>query len=786
LILSPLGATRGKEILLAFGALALLTCLLFLPALAPGTVFYFRDLCLNHHPYRQLTLSMISAGELPLWNPLRGAGQPLMANPNALVLHPTTLLFFLLPFEAAFKISVIAQIFLAGAGAWLLLRDEGASRAAASLGAGIFAFSGYMVSLGNLLNLLNSAAFMPLTLWLAGRAVRRGFTPWGSLAALSLAVQVIAGEPAILLCTAAAFVAMHWSPESGGETMPVRPLKARAASASGVVLLALAVSMVAILPTTELLVRSERGAGFDREEALKWSLPPVGLLETAVAHLFGDPTRSDIGKYWGASHFDAGLPFILSVYLGPAALILAGMGLITGVRAGGRRRAAAIALGCLAVGGIALALGRFLPLYPALVSMLPPLHSIRYPVKYFLVVTWAVAILAARGYDGVMTQSGSTRSARRGVSISLSCGVAFGALGLALAGGHNGSLVTSIARGALLIAATGSLLVLRSPRAAGLGLLALPLVDLIAANAGLNPVAPADFYITPPALSRILGAPGEGRIWAAPRPVGFAFRRHEADEPDSLRWGFLWDRMTLRNATYFTTGYRFAWDRGNERLDVMPGAAIGKLLYEGAGSSMPPAQTARLLSVAGVDRLITYGGLSAPGLSEGARLEGESRPPVVVMRSDKALPRAYVVSRIEIHPDILRAAKRLREPSFDPRATVILEEGSSPAGASDAGAADAAQARILADRPTRVTVESSSPGPGYLVLADTFYPGWKATVDGEEKPILRANTMFRAVMVPGGTHRVEFIYQPSSVRSGLMVTAAGLLLAGLFAVPRRR
>ena len=46
--------------------------------------------------------------------------------------------------------------------------------------------------------------------------------------------------------------------------------------------------------------------------------------------------------------------------------------------------------------------------------------------------------------------------------------------------------------------------------------------------------------------------------------------------------------------------------------------------------------------------------------------------------------------------------------------------------------------------------------------------------------------MFRAVAVPAGTHRVEFIYRPSSVRSGLMVTAAGLLLAGLFAVPRRR
>ncbi|HEY3176691.1 MAG TPA: hypothetical protein VGK94_13130, partial [Candidatus Polarisedimenticolia bacterium] len=154
---------------------------------------------------------MISEGEPPLWNPQRGAGQPLLANPNALILHPTTLLFFLLPFEWAFKTSVIAQILLAAAGAWLLLRDARASASAACLGAGVFAFSGYLISLGNLLNLLDSAAFMPLSLWLAGRAVTRGFAPWGSLAALSLSVQVMAGEPAMLLATVAAFLALHWS-----------------------------------------------------------------------------------------------------------------------------------------------------------------------------------------------------------------------------------------------------------------------------------------------------------------------------------------------------------------------------------------------------------------------------------------------------------------------------------------------------------------------------------------------------------------------------------------------
>ncbi|HZI93128.1 MAG TPA: hypothetical protein VFE84_02710, partial [Patescibacteria group bacterium] len=369
--------------------------------MSPGSVFYFRDVSQNHHPARQLTTAMISAGDAPLWNPLRGAGQPLLANPNMLVLHPTTLLFVVLPFEWAFKMSIVLQIVLAGAGAWLVLRDIGASRAGSLLGAAVFCLSGYMLSLGNLINLLDSAAFMPLTVWLAGRAMTRGFSPWGSLAALSLAVQIMAGEPSMLLCTAAGFLGLHWS-LGGGATERSAPAGApagqsrslvwRLAGAAGIVLLALAISMVAVLPTVELLAQSERGAGFDREEALKWSLPPMALLQTAVPDLFGDPTRTDIASYWGGGVFDAGLPFILSLYLGPAAIILACAGLAGGLTSGNRRRRAeALVLAALALGGITLSLGRFFPLYPALLSLLKPLESVRYPVKYFLIVVWAMS-----------------------------------------------------------------------------------------------------------------------------------------------------------------------------------------------------------------------------------------------------------------------------------------------------------------------------------------------------------------------------------------------------------
>ena len=210
-------------------------------------------------------------------------------------------------------------------------------------------------------------------------------------------------------------------------------------------------------------------------------------------------------------------------------------------------------------------------------------------------------------------------------------------MGLALAGvGGLGAVMALQARDAVVrpglstartlcvVVAAGSLILLSSSRLKRFGLALVPLLDLVAANGHLNPVAPASFYSEPPALASALGA-GAGRLSALPRPRGFAYRTptHTGLPADSLAGGFRWDRMTLRNATYFPEGYRFAYDRGNERLDVMPGAALGRMIYEGAGVSTSPDEVSRLLSVAAVDRVITYGGLAGAGLSEAGRLEGE-------------------------------------------------------------------------------------------------------------------------------------------------------------------
>ncbi len=797
---APPAAPGRPGALAALALLAALTLLALLPAVGSDAVFYFRDISQNHHPYRHLTVETIRGGEIPLWNPYRGAGQPLLANPNTLVLHPTTLLFLILPLNTAIEASFALQILLAGFATWLLLRDLGAGPAGRLVGAAAFAFSGYMMSLGNLLNLLNTAAFMPLTLWLAGRAVRRGFAPWGALAAFSLAVQMLAGEPAVLLCTGIGFVALSWSHPGDGARST---LAAPAARAAGIVLLAGAIGMVGILPTLELLARSERGAGFDDAEALKWSLPPGAIPEIAFPSFFGDPTRVGPANHWGGGIHDAGLPLILSRHIGGAVLLLAAIGVAAGVRRRGPGRREALVLASVGLIGLVLSLGRFLPLYPWLLDVLGPMETVRYPVKYFLLVTWAASLLAARGGDAAL-QSENRGPARWAAAATIALLVAGAAWALmapvtwlripdalatprTLAAIRSGMQIACLV-GLIPAAACFALLGLgqgRARRAARIGLVAIPVASLVLPAMSVNPVAPRSFYEETPAIDALLGGSDPThRVWSVPRPAGFAYRTPFEWDSDSLRWGFRWDRMTLRHATYFTTGRRFAFDRGNERLDVVPGAMIGRRLYENAARLTPEA--ARLLALASVDRVITYGDAAVEGLREEARLEGESNIPVVVLRNESALPRAFIVHQVETQPDPARAIARMLDPSIDPARVAVIDEGPLPAATVvPASTAARARARIVEESANRVLVAASLGAPGYLVLCDTWYPGWIARVDGVEVPIRRANGLYRAVALDPGSHEVEFRFRPASFSSGLWVSLGALILAGILGRPRR-
>jgi hypothetical protein len=143
---------------------------------------------------------------------------------------------------------------------------------------------------------------------------------------------------------------------------------------------------------------------------------------------------------------------------------------------------------------------------------------------------------------------------------------------------------------------------------------------------------------------------------------------------------------------------------------------------------------------------------------------------VKIYQNMNVLPRAFVVHQSHVLADDDQAIARLRDPAFDPSTTILLTKGETLRSAGKASA------EIIKYAPEHVVVRATTDTPGYLLLTDTHYPGWEATVDGEPAQILRANILFRAVRLEAGTHRVEFRFRPASVRWGARISAGACLL----------
>jgi membrane protein YfhO len=155
--------------------------------------------------------------------------------------------------------------------------------------------------------------------------------------------------------------------------------------------------------------------------------------------------------------------------------------------------------------------------------------------------------------------------------------------------------------------------------------------------------------------------------------------------------------------------------------------------------------------------------------------DGEVR----VYRNPNAFPRAFVVGRAEAVADGAAARARVRELGDRLREVVVLEAPPNAVPAGDAAPeGPAGVVRIASYAPRRVVIEADARAGGWLVLADSAYPGWQARVDGADTPIFRANALFRAIRLPGGAHRVEFVYNPWSARigGGLSLASIGICL----------
>jgi hypothetical protein len=174
----------------------------------------------------------------------------------------------------------------------------------------------------------------------------------------------------------------------------------------------------------------------------------------------------------------------------------------------------------------------------------------------------------------------------------------------------------------------------------------------------------------------------------------------------------------------------------------------------------------------GARLLLTHGKLEHPGFEwiAGPDPTAPEAAEVNVYRARDPMPRVFCVPEVIEREDVLADLA-----SFDPARSAFLEEGALWRPAQPFQSSRTSDLQVSNNR---ISVRVWLDGDGLLLFTEQFFPGWKASIDGKEAPILAADSIFRAVPLAAGEHRVELTYAPSSLLLGAAVSA----LAALFLV----
>jgi prepilin-type N-terminal cleavage/methylation domain-containing protein len=748
-------------------------------------LFFVRDLSFFFWPRHLWLRQTIFSGQAPWWDPYVAAGQPAIADALNQILMPAALAVRLLPSDVvSFNLWVALPLPIAALGMFAFLRGR-ATPAGAALGACAFALAGPVVSMVNAPNLSWSTALIPWVMWSVGGR-RGGPTKAGvrpARIAIVCALQALCGEPVTWAATA--FLAAGYAVVFvDGWRRKVVVLAALALGA--------ALAAAQLVPTFLAGVRAHRAALATPDF---WSLHPLALWEAIAPNLFGnyyDAFLADL-PWMGALNFGRD-PFFYSLYVGPLVLLLAGVGAAAAIRRHGFWVAVALAATIASLGG-------YTPFYPLVRSLVPALMYFRFPVKYIVFAIFAVAALAAHGYDAIRTEP--ARHGSNGYSVLAGCIGAIAAIGLLLSavalvspdlvmpGAHLLAVSTHLkdaAAGAAFLSRTtpplaarlfalllaGALLLVlgrygRARAAAPLLFIAV-VADLAITNGGLNPTADAG-ELAPPAWYR--ASAGAARIYVGGRVRGYM---NGADPDGVATWQIpakgtaIEGRMVLNALLPMAPS---GWGVREALSYDLP--YLWPAEYEAAVrrfEQATPAERDAFLRRSGVRRCVL------------PDTQPRAFPVVADVRDwnmrvfdcHARVTRAYVSSAAAVAGDPADLAWQ-RDALFDPalRDDDVRLEHVPISSAATRGTPEPASVTILDDRANTVTLVATLPADGFVVLRDSYDPSWTAMADGRRAEIVRANGLYRAVALPAGRHIIAFTYKPKDFTLGLMVSmAAGL------------
>ncbi len=697
------------------------------------------------YPTYHFIQQSLKAGVWPLWNPYIYSGVPFAAEVQSGVFYLPHLLRFLLGGEIAYRDMewlVMGHIWWAGVTMYALARGLRFNRYAATLAGVAFMFSDlFIIHFGNL-NLIAVAAWLPLVLLGAHRYLAGGSLRWALAAGLALGVGSLAGHIQMTLYSlmASGLWAGFWllTDYAHWRKTWLRALLAVVVpAAAGVGLMA-----PMLLPGLEISHFTER-ASWSYAQTVGYSLSPAQLIGMIIPGFFG---RSP-AMHWGL------WPRVEMGYIGVFTLILA----LTGVLL--RRDRLTWTLSGVAVTALLFSLGIYSVVHGWFTWALPGLDQLRAPARFIFVFDLAIALLAGRGLQAMMEArsqedarllQGVWRFLRTLLIITLAIGVplVYATLLLTKNGDFDLHLRASVITIAvmhflMLLAAGMALFFARKQRWISgkiFALLTILLVFLDLATLGAyNDISEKDptanftrpailgFLQSDDALYRIDARTDIDALW----------------QPDAALLHNLYD----------------VWGVANP---------LSLAHYQRYWNSMDSRSTDKY-ALLNVKYLLGKKDVALDWDVWELAFDGD--PELNVYRNRRFQPRAHVLGKVRLAADGDAALAALHDPDFRPLTEAILESGEVLDGPGG-------EARIIGWGVNDVTIETDSAAAGVLLVAQAWYPGWRARVDGGPwRPVLRADGAFQAVRLPAGRHLVEMRFRSPRQIWGMLIALLTLFVA---------
>jgi len=770
---------RGGEVLVIL-TLFFTSLLFFYDLFEDRFLLTERDLGAYFIPPRFFWLNSLKDGDFPLWNPYQFCGHPFFANPQNTLLYPFNVLFFLLPFDIAFNWTILLHFFLGGMFCYIFMRGLKTSHTASLLSALILMLSGYLLSIHSLLNTLFSVIWTPLILLFFKRSLDRPqfkneilVSLFMTLSFLGGGIEIVYGNLLVLFLMTI-FSLFH----PGGSWR--RGIFLRLRSLFIITLFFFLLSAIQFIPFLELWMNSIRAKGITYQEATTWSFSPKDFVLFFLPDFYGyflDMKKYWISQCWLKTLYIGGLPFILS--------------LVYFFAQSSDPFCRRLFLSFLFL-SFFLSLGRYNPLYPLVFHYVPFFNGIRYPVKFFYLFIYILSITAGLGFEKLREFSLTNRGkGLKSLFFTLSLLSAFLLIFFLLS--HQAieaflkekgidfpnynHLSTNLyhAKRFLFYLALFCLLLVIGHELKWKGwvrglLLFFLILDLFGNMGFYGKERISDYFRKTKIQEMVSRGEGNFRVFSTPKTISM-------DTPILTSHPREIEVLKEKHLPSFNMLFRIRDIWGIDVIRLRRAEALYQtFIYS------PSISATRLLDLYGARYVISLTPIedesrfelvyaAMEGL-EGEREEILKGNTIKLYKNKNPVVRASLYKNYKVM-DEQSILRRLLSPDFDPESEILLEE--TPRILPSRTKRVKGEVRVIKESNQRLLLEVVSEEEAILFLNDTYYPGWKAFVDGQEERILRADYLFRAIVLPKGKHKVEFIYRPLSLRLGMFFSLTGFL-----------